>query len=194
MNRPRLLDLFCGAGGCGVGYRQAGFDVVGVDLLDQPDYPFEFHQADAMTYPLDGDWDAIHASPPCQAFTSLKVMHNAREHEDLLTETRERLQAWGGLYVIENVPGAPMRNHVTICGSSIGLGVRKYDRELRRHRHFEVTSPSWSRRARTSAPRSGFTATTPATAAASPESETAASTSPTWRSSSSAARRWVCRG
>jgi DNA (cytosine-5)-methyltransferase 1 len=141
MNRPRLLDLFCGAGGCGVGYRQAGFDVVGVDLLDQPDYPFEFHQADAMTYPLDGDWDAIHASPPCQAFTSLKVMHNAREHEDLLTETRERLQAWGGLYVIENVPGAPMRNHVTICGSSIGLGVRKYDRELRRHRHFEVNFP-----------------------------------------------------
>jgi DNA (cytosine-5)-methyltransferase 1 len=138
--RPRLLDLFCGAGGAGMGYHLAGFDVVGVDILPQPDYPFEFHEADAMTWPLEG-FDAIHASPPCQAFTTLKTMHNAREHDDLLTPTRPRLIAWGGPYVIENVPGAPMQNHVTICGSSIGLGIVKYDRELRRHRHFETNFP-----------------------------------------------------
>jgi DNA (cytosine-5)-methyltransferase 1 len=136
--KPRLLDLFCGAGGAGWGYHRAGFDVVGVDHEPQPDYPFrEFHQADAMTFPLDG-FDAVHASPPCQAFTSLKTMHNAGEHADLLTPTRARLLAWGGPYVIENVPGAPMQNHVTLCGSSLGLGVIKYDRELRRHRHFET--------------------------------------------------------
>ena len=138
--KPRLLDLFCGAGGAATGYHRAGFEVVGVDHVDQPDYPFTFHRADAMTFPLEG-FDAIHASPPCQAFTTLKVMHNAREHHDLLTPTRARLIAWGAPYVIENVPGAPMQNHITICGSSIGLGVIKYDRELRRHRHFETTFP-----------------------------------------------------
>lgn len=132
--KPRLLDLFCGAGGAGMGYHQAGFDVVGVDINPQPDYPFEFHQADAMEFPLDG-FDAIHASPPCQVFTALKTMHNAGEHFDLLTPMRARLKEWGGPYVIENVPGAPMQDHVTLCGSSFGLGVKKYDRELRRHRH-----------------------------------------------------------
>lgn len=137
--KPRLLDLFCGAGGCTRGYQLAGFHVTGVDLHPQPNYcGDEFHQADALTFPLDG-FDAIHASPPCQAFTSMKSMHNAGEHADLLTPTRGRLIAWGGPFVIENVPGAPMINHITICGSSLGLGVVKYDRELRRHRHFETT-------------------------------------------------------
>src|SRR5690606_38259119 len=104
----------------------------------QPHYPFEFHQADAMTYPLDW-FDAIHASPPCQAFTSLRVMHNARQHADLLTPMRERLEQTASPYVIENVPGAPIRSTIRLCGSSFGLGVEVYDgwRQLRRHRLFE---------------------------------------------------------
>lgn len=136
--KPRLLDLFCGAGGAAMGYHRAGFEVVGVDINPQPHYPFEFHQADAMTYPLDW-FDAIHASPPCQAFTSLRVMHNARQHADLLTPMRERLEQTASPYVIENVPGAPIRSTIRLCGSSFGLGVEVYDgwRQLRRHRLFE---------------------------------------------------------
>lgn len=136
----RLLDLFCGAGGASVGYHRAGFEVVGVDIAPQPHYLFEFHQADAMTFPLEG-FDVIHASPPCQAFTALKVMYNARQHTDLLTPTRERLEAWGGLYVIENVPGARyvLRDPITLCGTMFGLGVD--DAELRRHRLFEIPLP-----------------------------------------------------
>jgi DNA (cytosine-5)-methyltransferase 1 len=130
-----LLDLFCGAGGAAMGYHRAGFEVVGVDIKPQPRYPFEFHQADAMTFPLDG-FDVIHASPPCQAFTALKDMHNARPHLDLLTPTRERLKGSGLRYVIENVPGAPMHDFITLCGSMFGLG--SGDAGLRRHRLFEL--------------------------------------------------------
>ncbi len=149
--RPRLLDLFCGAGGAAMGYSRAGFEVVGVDIKPQPDYPFAFIQKDAIGLLIDwldpadralDDFDAIHASPPCQAFTSLRVMHNAGEHGDLLTPTRALLRETGLPYVIENVPGAPMNgSHVTICGTSLGLGVAKHDRELRRHRHFECSFP-----------------------------------------------------
>jgi DNA (cytosine-5)-methyltransferase 1 len=140
MTRPRLLDLFCGAGGAAMGYHRAGFEVVGVDIKPQPHYPFEFHQADALTWPLDG-FDAIHASPPCQAHTTLRVMHNARKHPDLLPPTRARLRAAGVPYVIENVRGAPMPNAVMLCGTVFGLGVKGYDRELRRHRLFETNFP-----------------------------------------------------
>lgn len=126
--RPRLLDLFCGAGGAAMGYHRAGFDVVGVDIKPQPRYPFEFHQGDAMTWPLDG-FDAIHASPPCQAFSRARTVHK-KSHPDLLTPTRPRLMATALPYVIENVDGAPMRADLTLCGTMFGLTVR-------RHRHFE---------------------------------------------------------
>ena len=129
MSRPRLLDLFCGAGGAAAGYAAAGFDVVGVDIRPMPRFPFEFHRADALEYPLDG-FDVIHASPPCQRY-SKSVSRAARElRPDLIGPVRERLIASGRVYVIENVPGAPLRSPVTLCGSSFGLGVR-------RHRRFE---------------------------------------------------------
>ena len=103
--KPRLLDLFCGAGGAARGYQLAGFHVTGVDIAPQPRYAGdEFFRADAMTFPLDG-YDAIHASPPCQDHSSLRGMWNARHHGTgwMLAATRERLRAWGGPYVIENV-------------------------------------------------------------------------------------------
>ncbi len=130
---PRLLDLFCGAGGAGMGYHRAGFEVVGVDINPQPHYPFEFHQADALTYPLDG-FDAIHASPPCQRYSVAANIHGGEHHPDLVPPTRDRLLAWGGPYVIENVPGAPLRNAFTLCG-------RAFDLNVRRHRLFETNVP-----------------------------------------------------
>jgi DNA (cytosine-5)-methyltransferase 1 len=139
----RLLDLFCGAGGCSAGYQRAGFYVVGVDINPQPNYcGDEFVQADALAYlhgcPRPG-FDAIHASPPCQAHTSMKAMWNAREHPDLIADTRELLIRSGLPYVIENVPGAPLVDPVTICGTALGLGSGEH--ELRRHRIFET---NWS--------------------------------------------------
>ena len=123
--RPRLLDLFCGAGGAAMGYHRAGFDVVGVDVKPQPRYPFEFRQADAMTFPLDG-FDAIHASPPCQAFSiATRMQGNPADHPDLLTPTRERLRQSRVPWVIENVQGAPLRTDFKLCGCMFGLGVRR---------------------------------------------------------------------
>jgi DNA (cytosine-5)-methyltransferase 1 len=132
---PRCLDLFCGGGGAAMGLHRAGFDVVGVDLHAQPRYPFEFHQADAMTYPLDG-FDLIWASPPCQRFSMMRTMHK-REHADLLTPTRERFASLDIPWVIENVPNAPLHpGSLMLCGTMFGLGVG--DAELRRHRYFET--------------------------------------------------------
>lgn len=128
----RILDLFCGAGGAAMGYHWAFPDaeIVGVDIAPQPRYPFEFHQGDAMTWPLDG-YDFIHASPPCQLYSVSTVMHDRSGYPDLIPPIRERLIASGVVWVIENVPGAPLRNYVQVCGSGLGM-VR-----LRRHRWFE---------------------------------------------------------
>jgi len=138
MSRPRLLDLFCGAGGVAMGYHRAGFDVVGVDIEPQPNYPFEFYRADAFDFPTTG-FDAIHASPPCQAFTYAKVIQG-NNHPDLLTPIRSLLQQIGLPWVIENVPGAPMRKDLILCGTQFGLEANGF--EVRRHRWFELSDPT----------------------------------------------------
>jgi len=113
-----------------MGYHRAGFEVVGVDINAQGNYPFEFHQADAMTYPLDG-FDVIHASPPCQLYTRKATDWGRKrnhwiEHPDLVGPTRERLEASGLPYVIENVPGAPLNAQLMLCGTMFGLAIRKH--------------------------------------------------------------------
>ena len=130
--KPRLLDLFCGAGGAGVGYHRAGFDVTGVDITPQPNYPFTFIQADAMTFPLEG-FDAIHASPPCQDHSRLVTRWAAHGTGWMLAGTRERLEAQPVPWVIENVPGAPMRADYRLCGCLFNLP------RLRRDRWFETS-------------------------------------------------------
>src|SRR5215472_2155359 len=118
MTRPRLLDLFCGAGGATKGYQRAGFHVTGVDIEPQPRYcGDEFIQADALEVLADleflAGFDVIHASPPCQAYSRTQRFHNVRhDHPDLLPPTRARLIASGLPYVIENVEGAPLTAHV----------------------------------------------------------------------------------
>jgi DNA (cytosine-5)-methyltransferase 1 len=136
MRKPRALDLFCCAGGAAMGLHRAGFDVV--DIAKQPRYPFEFHQADALAFPVDG-FDLIWASPPCQASTALKTMHNAKKHLDLIPETREKLRTSGKPWIVENVVGAVLINPTLLCGTMFGLGVD--DAELRRHRLFETSFP-----------------------------------------------------
>lgn len=138
---PRLLDLFSCAGGAGMGYHRAGFEVVGVDIDPQPRYPFEFHQADAMEYVAAhwSEFDVIHASPPCQAYSITRNAHDAN-HPDLLEPTRDALIATGLPYVIENVEGAPLIDPLTLCGTEFGLRARDVDGvelALKRHRLFE---------------------------------------------------------
>ena len=123
-----------------MGYSRAGFDeIIGVDIAPQPRYPFEFVQADALEFLADHghEFDAIHASPPCQPFTALRTMWNSRPHQDLLTPSRALLKKLRRPYVIENVPGAPMEGaYIQLCGSMFGLGTG--EAELRRHRLFEL--------------------------------------------------------
>ncbi len=150
---PRLLDLFCGAGGAAMGYHRAGFEVVGVDINPQSHYPFEFHQGDALTFPLDG-FDAIHASPPLDYSTALVGIATSGRYQRLLEPIRTRLEASGLPWVIENVPGAPVasgialwgQSGVMLCGSTFDLGVETPNgwREVRRHRYFESPIPLWT--------------------------------------------------
>lgn len=135
----KLLDLFCGAGGAAMGYYRAGFDeIVGVDIKPQPRYPFTFVQGDALEYAAAHahEFDAIHASPPCQAYSTIakqvrKMRPGMYEHPDMVAATRETMMRAGKSFVIENVPGAPLVEPITLCGSSFGLDVR-------RHRCFEL--------------------------------------------------------
>lgn len=153
--RPRLLDLFCCEGGAAVGYHRAGFDVVGVDLFKYKDaagrtkgfsqkrYPFESHQADALEYvKAHGHrFDAIHASPPCQAYSITKNGHNV-SHPELIEPTRDALIATGRPWVIENVEGAPLLDPLTLCWSMFREAGSVIDDDgtplrMERHRLFE---------------------------------------------------------
>ena len=137
----KLLDLFCGAGGAAMGYHRAGFEVVGVDDRPQPRYPFEFHQGDAMTWPLEG-FDAIHASPPCQAYARVTAWRGDRgDHPDLLDATWERLSRARVPYVIENVPEALPLADLELCGSHFGLAVRRHRRFLAPWLPFALLTP-----------------------------------------------------
>lgn len=133
--KPRMLDLFCCQGGASAGYVAAGFDVVGVDIDPQPRYPYRFIQADALDYLAENaqHFDAIHASPPCQAFTLCQRLQG-NEHPDLIGPVRELLEDAYKPYVIENVAGAPLIAPTLLCGAMFGL--RTY-----RHRLFESDVP-----------------------------------------------------
>jgi DNA (cytosine-5)-methyltransferase 1 len=151
-SRPRLLDLFCGAGGAAMGYHRAGFDVVGVDINPQPNYPFRLVQApfSSVGRRSDGCWiadvepgfriylgwfEAIHASPPCQHYSQATAWRGSRDdHPDLIASVRDRLESSGlAPYIIENVEGAraEFRDPVMICGDDVGLPIY-------RRRYFET--------------------------------------------------------
>lgn len=136
--KPRLLDLFCGAGGATRGYQLAGFHVTGIDIKPQPDYcGDDFYQGDATKVTVEpGRFDAIHASPPCQMFTAYRRAMPDRgddNYVNLIPDTRAILEAWGGPYVIENVPNAPLNDPILICGSMFDPPL-----EVQRHRLFET--------------------------------------------------------
>lgn len=132
--KPRLLDLFCGGGGASLGYAEAGFEVIGVDLHQQDEYPFEFVRADAIEYAMRNAhlFDAVHASPPCQSQTALtKGTNRGREYVDLIPQTRDVLSRLDVPTVIENVQGSSLRRDLILCGEMFALDVI-------RHRYFEI--------------------------------------------------------
>ena len=135
----KLLDLYCCAGGAGMGYHQAGFEVTGVDIKPQPHYPFPFIKADALQYFTDNHYlfDAFHASPPCQKYSAGAAKWGTSDnHPDLIGPTRKLLIFTGKPYVIENImpAGKLLINPIMLCGTMFNLGVF-------RHRLFEVNFP-----------------------------------------------------
>jgi DNA (cytosine-5)-methyltransferase 1 len=125
-----------------MGYHRAGFDVVGVDIRPQPNYPFEFVEDDALGVLAElsmyrSEYDAIHASPPCQAYSMYsRNLGVAHKHPDYIAEVRSLLLATALPYVIENVKGSPLLNPVVLCATQFGLGTGEM--ELHRHRLFEL--------------------------------------------------------
>ena len=118
--RPLIADLFCGAGGGAMGLSRAGFRVVGFDIVKQPRYPFGFVQQDALTVDLE-PFDAVWASPPCQRYSPIRLRRDRKGYPDLVSLTRFHISSAAKPYVIENVPGAPVRPDVTLCGEMFGL-------------------------------------------------------------------------
>jgi hypothetical protein len=118
--KPRLLDLFCCAGGASLGYSRAGLEVVGVDISPQPNYPFGIIQADAMAPDpmLMAAPDAVHKSPPCQSISDLAERNgNADQWPRVIEPVRDMLSRSGLPYIIENVDGAPLLNPAVLCGT-----------------------------------------------------------------------------
>lgn len=147
MNRPRLLDLFCGAGGAAMGYHRAGFDVVGVDIAPQPHFPFDFIQADAIEYlseTLAVGFDAIHASPPCQFYSRLRTLPWLRERDywESIPPTMAAVQAAGLPWCVENVESRASKMALgtswALCGTMFGLQWED-GRPLYRHRLFSMS-------------------------------------------------------
>ena len=143
----KLLDLFCCEGGAAQGYADAGFEVTGVDLQGKyaKRYPFRFIQGDAIEYLKNHghEYDVIHASPPCQAYSVTKNAHG-KKHPKLIELVREVLDVIGKPYVIENVVGAPLLNPILLCGRMFNLSAIDDDGQmlvLDRHRLFETNLP-----------------------------------------------------
>lgn len=139
----KLLDLYCGAGGCSEGYYKAGFDITGVDNRRQAHYHYSFKQSDVFDLPMAffKQFDAVHASPPCQGYTVMRNAPNTIGAPRLIDRTRRLLQKTGLPYIIENVEAARpfMINPIMLCGTMFGLGAEGC--ELHRHRLFEVNFP-----------------------------------------------------
>jgi len=137
VDKLRLLDTFCGGGGCTRGYQRAGFKVTGVDIKPQPHYVGdEFYQGDALDFIAKHghEYDVIHASPVCKGYSTLAALWQDREFPDQVADVRRVLKATGKPYIIENVRGAPLHNPIELCGLMFGL-------RLYRHRRFETNFP-----------------------------------------------------
>ncbi len=134
----RLLDLYCGGGGASFGYELAGFDVTGVDINAQPNYVGDFVCDDAIEflYQCGHLYDAIHASPPCQRYSKSTSDQRTRgvKYPDLVSATRDALRESGKPYVMENVPDAPLKDPILLCGTMFNIPTY-------RHRLFECSFP-----------------------------------------------------
>lgn len=140
MSKPRVFDGFCGGGGAAQGYIEAGFDVVGVDIVDHSAYyPGEFIQGDAIQFILDHghEFDFRHVSPVCKRYSLITPTALRENHPDQVAETRDALNSVGGPWVMENVPQSPVRPDLILCGSHFGLVSGGH--LLKRHRVFELS-------------------------------------------------------
>ena len=110
-------------------------EITGVDIKLQKHYPFNFIQADALTFPLDG-YDFYWASPPCQGYSIMRNLpwNKNRNYPLLIDTTRQRLLSLKKPYIIENVMGAKMPAG-WLCGTMFG-------KPYYRHRAFD-TSYFW---------------------------------------------------